>query len=133
MRPTSHTTHAPSTVPAASTTVGASTTPASLTVVAISKADNTRFVTGAITIIQGGPITFSGISPTIAPQGAALWDIYLNAPNMSSGSKITITDQNAGSKTFASSSAQIKVISPIPPTPPPTPSPAPPPLHFSRH
>src|SRR5260370_22755811 len=107
MRPTSHTTHAPPTVPAASTPAGASTTPASLTVVAISKADNTRFVTGAITIIQGGPITFTGISPTIAPQGAALWDIYLNAPNMSSGSKITITEQNRRSNTINSVSAPI--------------------------
>jgi len=41
---------------------------------------NTRFVTGTITIIQGGPITFNGIAPTIAPQGGVLWDIYLDAP-----------------------------------------------------
>jgi len=113
---------APATVPTASTPAGASTTPIDVTIVAVSKADNTRFVTGTITIIQGGPITFSGISPTIAPQGAALWDIYLNAPNMSSGSKITITDQNGGSKTFDSSSGQIKVVFPIPTTTTPNPS-----------
>src|ERR1700730_17781751 len=89
---------APATVPTASTPAGASTTPIDVTIVAISKADNTRFVTGTITIIQGGPISFSGISPTIAPQGGVLWDIYLDAPNMSSASKITITDQNGGSK-----------------------------------
>src|ERR1700738_1711890 len=113
---------APATVPTASTPAGASTTPIDVTIVAVSKADNTRFVTGTIAIIQGGPITFSGISPTIAPQGAALWDIYLNAPNMSSGSKVTITDQNGGSKTFDSSSGQIKVIFPIPTTTTPNPS-----------
>src|SRR6266404_1237099 len=105
---------APATIPTASTPAGVSTTPADVTVVATSKADNTRFVTGTITIIQGGPITFNGISPTIAPQGAALWDIYLDAPNISSASKITLTDQNGGTKTFDSSSGQVKVIFPIP-------------------
>jgi len=102
---------APTTVPTSTTTT---TTPANVTVVATSKADNTRFATGTITIIQGGPITFNGISPTIAPQGAALWDIYLDAPNMSSASKIILTDQNNGTKTFDSSSNQIKVLFPIP-------------------
>src|SRR5229473_4467381 len=112
--PTTATYTAPTTVPTASTPSGASTTPASLTVVATAKSDNTRFAAGTITIIQGGPITFSGISPTIAPQGGALWDIYLNAPNISSASQITITDQNGGFKTFTSSSGQVKVIFPIP-------------------
>jgi DNA-binding beta-propeller fold protein YncE len=108
---------APATIPTASAPAGAtnlSTTPADVTVVAIAKADNTRFATGTITIIQGGPIAFNGISPTIAPQGAALWDIYLDAPNISSASKITITDQNGGFKTFDSRTGQIKVIFPIP-------------------
>jgi len=105
---------APTTVPTASTPSGASTTPADVTVVAVAKGDNTRFATGTITIIQGGPIAFSGISPTIAPQGGALWDIYLNAPNISSASKITITDQNGGFKSFTSNSGQVKVIFPIP-------------------
>src|SRR6266481_961196 len=100
--------------PTPTTPSGASTTPASLTVVATAKSDNTRVATGTITIIQGGPITFSGISPTIAPQGGTLWDIYLNAPNISSASQITITDQNGGFKTFTSSSGQVKVIFPIP-------------------
>jgi len=105
---------APTTIPTAATPSGASTTPADVTVVAVAKGDNTRFATGTITIIQGGPITFNGISPTIAPQGGALWDIYLNAPNISSASQITITDQNGGFKTFTSSSGQVKVIFPIP-------------------
>jgi DNA-binding beta-propeller fold protein YncE len=105
---------APTSVPTAATPTGASSTPADVTVVAIAKADNTRFATGTITIIQGGPITFNGISPTIAPQGGALWDIYLDAPNISSASIITLTDQNGGVKTFNSLSGQIKVIFPIP-------------------
>src|SRR6266851_701181 len=104
----------PATVPTASTPAGASTTPADVTVVAIAKSDNTRFASGTITLIQGGPITFNGISPTIAPQGGALWDIYLNAPNISSASIITLTDQNGGTKTFTSASGQVKVIFPIP-------------------
>jgi DNA-binding beta-propeller fold protein YncE len=115
---------APATVPTAATPSGASSTPADVTIVATAKADNTRFVTGTITIIQGGPITFNGISPTVAPQGGVLWDIYLDAPNISSASKITITDQTGASKTFDSFSGQIKVIFPIPnattSTPPPT-------------
>jgi DNA-binding beta-propeller fold protein YncE len=113
---------APTAVPTASTPAGASTTPAEVTVVAVAKSDNTRFATGTITIIQGGPITFNGISPTIAPQGAALWDIYLDAPNISSASQITITDQNGGFKTFTSDLNQIKVIIPIPTSTTPTPA-----------
>ncbi len=120
--PTTATYTAPTAVPTASTPSGASTTPADVAVVAIAKGDNTRFATGTITIIQGGPIAFSGISPTIAPQGAALWDIYLNAPNISSASQITITDQNGGFKTFTSTSGQVKVLFPIPTSTTPNPS-----------
>lgn len=115
---------APSAVPTATTPSGASTTPASLTIVATAKADNTRFATGTITIIQGGPISFNGITPTIAPQGATVWDLYLDAPNISSASKITITDQFSNSKTFASTdvSNQIKVLFPIPTSTTPNPA-----------
>ena len=120
--PTTATYTAPATVPTASTPSGASTTPTNLTVVATAKGDNTRFATGTITIIQGGPITFNGISPIIAPQGAALWDIYLDAPNISSASKIKITDQNGGFKTFTSGSGQVKVIFPVPASTATTPS-----------
>jgi DNA-binding beta-propeller fold protein YncE len=105
---------APTTVPTASTPSGASTTPADVTIVATSKADNTRFVTGTISIITGGPITFNGVSPNFAPQGAALWDVYLDAPNISSASIITLTDQNGGQKTFTSVGGQVKVLFPIP-------------------
>ena len=105
---------APTTVPTASTPSGASTTPSNVTIVATSKADNTRFVTGTITIITGGPITFNGVSPNFAPQGAALWDVYLDAPNISSASIITLTDQNGGQKTLTSVGGQVKVLFPIP-------------------
>jgi DNA-binding beta-propeller fold protein YncE len=108
---------APATIPTASAPAGATnltTTPANVTILAVAKADNTRFAAGTITIIQGGPITFNGITPTIAPQGGALWDIYLDAPNISSASIITLTDQNGGTKSFTSASGQVKVIFPIP-------------------
>lgn len=102
---------APAVVPT-STTV--TTTPAVVTVVATSVTDPTRFALASITITQGGPITFNGISPTIAPQGAAYWDIYLNAPNISSASLITLTDAANNSTTFTSASGRIKVLFPIP-------------------
>lgn len=104
---------APSTVPT-STTV--TTTPADVTVVVYANADPSRFATGTITIIQGGPIVFNGISPTIAPQGALFWDIYLNAPNISSSSTITLTDAHNGMTTLTSNSNQVKVVFPIPNT-----------------
>jgi DNA-binding beta-propeller fold protein YncE len=116
---------APSSVPTACTPAPASGTTcaaANLTIVATPKADNTRFATGTITIVQGGPITFNGITPTIAPQGATLWDIYLDAPNFSSASKITLTDQNGGSRTLDSSTGQIKVLFPIPTSSTPNPT-----------
>jgi DNA-binding beta-propeller fold protein YncE len=104
---------APSVVPTASVPANASTTPANVTIVATSVEDPTRFNIGTITITQGGPITFNGISPTIAPQGAVYWDIYLNAPNMSSASQITLT-QNNNVTPINSAGGQVKVLFPIP-------------------
>ena len=98
--------------PTVPTTV--TTTPQNVTIVATSVEDPTRFALGTITITTGGPITFNGITPTIAPQGAAYWDIYLNAPNLSSASIITLTDANNGKTTLTSGSNQIKVLFPIP-------------------
>ncbi len=66
-------------------------TTATVTLVVTSKADATRFTIGTITIIAGGPITFTGISPTIVPQGVAFYDIYLEAPGVTSASQVTIT------------------------------------------
>jgi DNA-binding beta-propeller fold protein YncE len=45
-----------------------------------------------------------------------LWDVYLDAPNISSASIITLTDQNGGKKTYTSVSGQVKVLFPIPTT-----------------
>ena len=105
---------APASVPTACTPSTASCTPANVTIVATSKSDNTRFATGTVTVIAGGPITFNGVSPNIAPQGASLWDVYLDAPNISSASIITFTDQNGGQKSYTSVSGQVKVLFPIP-------------------
>jgi DNA-binding beta-propeller fold protein YncE len=105
---------APTAVPTASVPANASTTPTNVTIVATSVEDPTRFATGTITITAGGPITFNGISPTIAPQGAAYWDIYLNAPGVSSASTITLTDAHNGITTLNSATGQIKVLFPIP-------------------
>lgn len=106
---------APAVVPT-STTVPATVTatPEDVTIVATSVEDPTAFALGTITITQGGPITFNGISPTIAPQGAAYWDIYLNAPNMSSASQITLTDANHNVTPINSVAGQVKILFPIP-------------------
>jgi len=98
--------------PTVPTTV--TTTPQNLTIVATSVEDPTRFALGTITIVAGGPITFNGITPTIAPQGAIYWDIYLNAPNMSSASIVTLTDAGSHVTTLTSGSNQIKILFPIP-------------------
>jgi DNA-binding beta-propeller fold protein YncE len=107
---------APASVPTSITPADATNknSPADLTIVVTSVADNTRIALGTITIFKGGPITFNGISPTIAPQGAALWDIYLDAPNISSASILTLTDPVGGKTAKLSSSGQIKVLFPIP-------------------
>jgi DNA-binding beta-propeller fold protein YncE len=95
-------------------------TTATLTVVASSKADPTRFALGTITIITGGPITFNGLSPTVAPQGASSYDIYLDAQNVSSSSVITITGKNS---TFPPLTAgQVKILFPIPTSTTPNPA-----------
>lgn len=102
------------TVPASTTAAPTTTTPADVTIVATSVDDPTRFAIGTIVITQGGPITFNGISPTIAPAGAAFWDIFLNAPNISSASQIILTDTSGGQKTLNSASGQVKIL--FPPT-----------------
>ncbi|HKW62687.1 MAG TPA: hypothetical protein VJN89_09095 [Candidatus Acidoferrum sp.] len=108
--------HAPAAVPTAITPAQKNNTssPANVTIVAVSKADPTRVVIGIITIIPGGPITYNGISPTIAPQGATLWDIYLDAPNLSSASTIYLTDSSSKTTPVTSDSGQIKILFPVP-------------------
>jgi DNA-binding beta-propeller fold protein YncE len=106
---------APAAVPTSTTVpTTVTTTPANVTIVATSVEDPTRYALGTITITAGGPITFNGITPTIAPQGAIYWDIYLNAPNISSASIVTLTDANGGKTTLTSGSDQIKILFPIP-------------------
>jgi DNA-binding beta-propeller fold protein YncE len=89
-------------------------TTATVTVVVTANADNTRFATGTITIITGGAITFNGISPTVAPQGGTVWDIFLDAPNISSASNIILTGPGGGITKLTSASGQVKVLFPIP-------------------
>jgi hypothetical protein len=108
---------APSQVPTAITPAqtGNTNSPANVTIVATPVADSNGFVTGTITIVTGGPITFNGITPTIAPQGATLWDIYLDAPNISSASKINLTYPNSPTPVVKdSTSGQIKILFPLP-------------------
>jgi len=107
---------APPAVPTAITPAQTNNTnsPANVTIFAASKADPTRYVPGTITVTPGGPITFNGISPTIAPQGATLWDIYLDAPNISSATTITLTYPGNVQRIKKSDSGQIKVLFPVP-------------------
>ncbi|MGB7284922.1 MAG: hypothetical protein WBE13_21860 [Candidatus Acidiferrum sp.] len=107
---------APSVVPTDTVPTSTSTTPEDVTIVATSVEDPTQYALATVTIVAGGPITFNGITPTIAPQGAEYWDIYLNAPNISSASIITLTDANKGVTPLTSGSGQIKVLFPIPTT-----------------
>jgi len=106
---------APATLPTAITPAekGNTNPVTQLTIVATSVADAASIAVGTINVVQGGPITFNGITPTIAPQGAALWDIYLDAPNISSASTIFLT-QNGGTTQKLSSSGQVKILYPLP-------------------
>ena len=109
---------APDTIPTAITPAQKNNTNAAsnVTIVATPKADDSGFTIGTITIVTGGPITFNGITPTIAPQGGTLWDIYLDAPNISSASKINLTDSTGHTVTKDSTSGQIKILFPLPAT-----------------
>ena len=109
---------APSTVPTAITPAQKNNinSPTNVTIVATPKADSSGFTIGTITIVTGGPITFNGITPTIAPQGGTLWDIYLDAPNISSASKINLTDATGHTVKKDSTSGQIKILFPLPAT-----------------
>lgn len=108
---------APSAIPTLITPSQANNTnsPSNVTIVATPVADNSGFQFGTITVTTGGPITFNGITPTIAPQGATLWDVYLDAPNISSASKINLTYPNSSVPVVKdSTSGQIKILFPLP-------------------
>jgi len=109
---------APTTIPTAITPAEKNNNnpPAQVTIVATSVGDDTSVAVGTITIVQGGPITFNGITPTIAPAGATFWDIYLDAPNISSASTITLNYPNSPAVPILSSSGQVKILFPLPTT-----------------
>jgi DNA-binding beta-propeller fold protein YncE len=100
---------APGTVPTSTTptTVPQTSppTPQVLTVLAISKLDTTRIAAASVTIVPTGKISFTGISPTTAPQGGILQDVYLNATNVNSLTSIFFDGT-------ALPTAQVVVVSP---------------------
>ena len=109
---------APSTIPTAITPAQTNNTnnPFDVTIVATPKADNSGFVIGTIAIVTGGPITFNGITPTIAPGGGTQWDIYLDAPNISSASKVNLINSSGGTTILNSTTGQVKILFPLPAT-----------------
>jgi DNA-binding beta-propeller fold protein YncE len=58
----------------------------SVTVLAFDKTDTTRFATSTVTLLDPTKniISFTGISPTIAPRGGLQQDVYLNVTNLRS-------------------------------------------------
>src|SRR6266436_4508090 len=107
---------APASVPTAAP--ASTTTPVNaagiVTVFAFSNVDNARIAQAAVTIVKAGDITYSGFSPTVAPQGGLRQDIFLAATNATSQLGVTIdpTDSNCspvkGVNTIDPS--QIKVV-----------------------
>lgn len=107
---------APASVPTAAP--ASTTTPVNaagiVTVFAFSIVDNARIAQAAVTIVKAGDITFSGFSPTVAPQGGLQQDIFLSASNATSQLGVTVdpTDSNCtpvkGLNTI--DPAQIKVV-----------------------
>ncbi len=110
---------APAAVPAAAP--ASTTTPVNpagiVTVYAFSKIDNARIAQAAVTIVKAGDITFSGFSPTVAPQGGLQQDIFLAAINATSQLGVTMdpTDSNCTQVTVPNhyitfDPSQIKVV-----------------------
>src|SRR5207244_7639949 len=92
---------APATVP----------TQATATIFAVSKIDPTRGAQAAITIVAAGNMTFSGISPSIVPQGALQQDNFLAATNATSQIGVTVTNLADSTNLFIAPE-QIKVVFP---------------------
>jgi DNA-binding beta-propeller fold protein YncE len=61
------------------------------TLYAIAKQDTTRVALSTITLVTGGPITFNSLWPTVVPQGAAQYDVFLNAVNLTSQVGVSLT------------------------------------------
>src|SRR6266436_2405129 len=89
---------APATVP----------TQATATIFATSTIDPARRAQASITIVKAGNITFSGISPSIAPQGGMQQDIFLAATNATSQIGVTLTGPQGNVP--INSQSQIKVV-----------------------
>ena len=83
---------APTAVPTAAP--ASTTTPVNaagiVTVYAFSNVDNARIAQAAVTVVKAGDITFSGFSPTVAPQGGLQQDIFLAATNATSQIGVTM-------------------------------------------
>jgi len=107
---------APAAVPTAAPT--STTTPVNaagiVTVFAFSNVDNARISQSAVTIVKAGDITYSGFSPTVAPQGGLQQDIFLAATNATSqiGVSVDRTDANCTQVPAVNTidPAQIKVV-----------------------
>jgi len=100
----------PAAVPTAA--AASTTTPVNaagiVTVFAFSNVDNARIAQAAVTIVKAGDITFSGISPSVAPQGALQQDIFLAATNATSQIGVTLSGP-CGNVTL-DPQTQIKVV-----------------------
>jgi DNA-binding beta-propeller fold protein YncE len=97
---------APSTVPTANTPTSiTTTTPQSLSVIAVSIVDSTKAAAATVTVVPTGDISFTGISPSVAPQGGVLQDIFLAATNVNSLTSIFYDGT-------ALPSSQVLVVSP---------------------
>ncbi len=102
---------APAAVPTAAPS--STTTPVNaagiVTVFAFSKVDNARIAQAAVTIIKASDIAFTGISPSVAPQGGLQQDIFLAATGADSQTGVTLVDSSNKSTTI-DPQTQIKVV-----------------------
>jgi DNA-binding beta-propeller fold protein YncE len=97
---------APTAVPTANTPTSiTTTTPQSLSVIAVSVVDATKIGFSTVTVVPTGVISFTGISPSVAPLGGVLQDIYLAATNVNSLTSIFYDGT-------ALPSSQVLVVSP---------------------
>src|SRR5580704_6885127 len=100
---------APSTVPTTNTpstiTSTQNPTPQTLSVIAVSIVDATKVGAATITIVPTGDIVFSSISPSTAPLGGVLQDVFLAATNVNSLTSIFFD-------ATALPSSQVLVVSP---------------------
>jgi DNA-binding beta-propeller fold protein YncE len=83
---------------------GTATSPLTATILAVSKADLSKSATATVTVVTAVPPTFSGISPSTAPQGGLFQDVYLIAGNLRSTSVVNFNGVPV-------QSSQLKIIS----------------------